>query len=243
MAPSTGKVVDGATKGMEGDERDDDSRGIGQPEHPLRDCPGLVGGFGGRADRPPAETTEVRQVHGRDVIDADALPAGTLDIEADALFVTRPGRIVAVRTADCVPVLLWSRDPSRPWAAAVHAGWRGTIADIVMAAVDCALSGGVAVGRLAAAIGPAIGPCCYEVGDELARRFAAAGHPVERRGGRPALDLAGINERLLTRRGLIAVERVGGCTRCQPHRYHSFRRDGEAAGRQHSWIGWARRTP
>jgi len=116
------------------------------------------------------------QVHGRNVVaihTGQPIPAPRP--EADALISDAPDIAIAVRVADCVPLLM--ADRTRGVVAAVHAGWRGTVARVAVAAVD-------ALGRefgtrpqdLIAAIGPNIGACCYEVGTELVDAFAAAGH-------------------------------------------------------------------
>ena len=173
----------------------------------------------------------VRQVHGVRVVVAageDALPA----VEADAIVSRRPGLAACVSVADCVPVLLG--DPVSGGVAAVHAGWRGTLAGAAAAAVR-ALSRetGTAPARLLAAIGPSIGPCCYEVSPELAGQFEASlGAGVVRGGaGRPRLDLWAANEAALRGAGLRAVEILGRCTACERERFFSHRRDGGRTGR------------
>lgn len=215
--------------------------------------PGLVAGFGSRSARPPAGTLLPRtQVHGIAVVDADRFdrePAADaadglprIACDADALFTASAGRVVGVRTADCVPLLLVA--PRHHWAAAVHAGWKGTLAGIAREAVAAAATAGIPAAELLAALGPSIGPCCYEVSVELGESFAAAGLPVARPASgarRPHLDLRDANRVLLERAGLAAaaIRQVGPCTRCAADRYHSFRAEPEAAGRQVSWVGWA----
>lgn len=213
------------------------------------DVEGLVCGFGDRLVGAPAGTWTIgRQVHGADLVEVEGPAAGNdanLPLEADALVLRRPGLVGGVRTADCVPLLLVARGAG--WAAAVHAGWRGTIAGIATAAVDRARRDGVNVAELRAALGPSIGACCYEVSCEIAESFARAGLPVLRAAepsGHPRLDLRMINAVLLERAGLLAtsIQHCGPCTRCACDRYHSFRADPQQAGRQLSWIGWAART-
>lgn len=212
----------------------------------------LVCGFGSRTQQPPADLplASVRQVHGAGIVPAavalsgnraGAVPAGG-DVEADAVSVTEAGTLAAIRTADCVPILLLA--PEHRWAAAVHAGWRGTLAGIATAAVEAALAEGVAAHELEAAIGPAIGPCCYEVGEDLAERFEAAGLASVRAGGPPRLDLRALNRSALERCGLLPsrIQVCGPCTRCRSDLYWSYRADPAGAGRQLSWIGWASRT-
>lgn len=201
---------------------------------------GLVCGFGDRR-RGPREAVSVHQVHGRRVIVVDDLdPLDHADIDADALVVTRPGRIAAVKTADCVPILLIA--PAHGWGAAVHAGWRGTLARIVDAVIAEAAAAAIEPGEMYAAIGPSIGPCCYQVGEEVASSFDNAGLSVVN-GDVPRLDLRAINTDILTAAGLRSsrIQVCGPCTRCQADRYYSHRamtRGNGECGRQLSWIGW-----
>jgi YfiH family protein len=124
------------------------------------------------------EVATVSQVHGAAVHVVEPAASGTrLDgvPRADVLLSGTPGHGVAVRVADCVPILLASR--TRPAVSAVHAGWRGTAAGAATAAVEwLERTFGAAPGDLVAAIGPCIGVCCYEVGSELVDAFATAGH-------------------------------------------------------------------
>ena len=190
----------------------------------------LLHGFGTRhADIPTlfSQLATVKQVHSAACVAAEGRP-GVLG-EADALLEDRPGAMVAVKTADCIPVLL--ADERNRAVAAVHAGWRGTAAQIVQRAVDAMEARyGTVPADLHAAIGPGIGKCCYEVGPEVAAQFGLE--------GRAHLDLAEQNRRQLANIG-IPIERVyvcGHCTMCGAE-FHSFRRDQEAAGRMYSFIG------
>ena len=191
----------------------------------------LVHGFGTRlADVPGrfANLATLRQIHSAACVAARGR-AGVLD-RGDALLENSPGAVVAVKTADCIPLLLADE---RHWAvAAVHAGWRGTVAGIAAHAVDAmAREFGTRPEDLHAAIGPAIGKCCYQVGPEVAVRF---GEP-----GRAHIDLAEANRRQLEARGIpgqrIYVANL--CTRCRAEEFHSYRRDGEIAGRLYSFVG------
>ena len=145
----------------------------------------------------------------------------------DALVTRVPRLALRVATADCVPVLLLSDD----CVAAVHAGWRGIAADIVVAAVRQWPS------PLAptAIIGPAIGACCYEVGDEVAQQVArtsGSGDVVcSGQGERPHLDLQLAVAHQLARCGIATASRISSCTRCEELRLWSYRRDGPEAGR------------
>lgn len=173
---------------------------------------------------------ESSQVHGARVLRAEGRDVlATRAEEADALVTTTPGDAVAVRVADCVPVLLAA--PGVGAVAAVHAGWRG-VAQRVLDAALAAMA--VDPGGVIAAVGPCIGPCCFEVGDEVAAEIAAAstGAAVRRvDGAKPRVDLRAAVAAQLAGAGVRAVEQVGGCTRCEAGRYHSYRRDGKASGR------------
>lgn len=216
-----------------------------------RSVAGLVAGFGNRRAAPPKPPLRVLQVHGPRVVTAAEAAAGST--EADAIIIDHPGRLVAVATADCVPLLLLSRDGDGVpvWAAAVHAGWRGTLGGVVENTVEVARYGGIDVGALEAAIGPAIGVCCYEVGNDVLAAFerAGLGQMLEpgRPGGRGHLDLASAVGALLLKAGLPAsrIELAGSCTRCDESRYYSYRAGAKSGQRQLSWIGWRdqRRPP
>jgi YfiH family protein len=174
----------------------------------------------------------VRQVHGAEVLEAEApcLPRR----EADAVLSRRPGLAACVAVADCVPVLL--ADPAAGLVAAVHAGWRGTLARAAAAGVEALRRAGAS--GLVAAIGPSIGPCCYQVSEALAADFEAAfGEGVVRRGpGGPRLDLWAANARTLAEAGVGRVERLDRCTACEPGRFFSHRRDGGRTGRMVAFI-------
>jgi purine-nucleoside/S-methyl-5'-thioadenosine phosphorylase / adenosine deaminase len=167
----------------------------------------------------PERVSWPRQVHGAAVV-----RAGTRGAEADAIWTDDAGEPVMVVTADCVPVVL-VRIGGRPGVAVVHVGWRGLLAGVVAAALD-ALGGTLA----AAAIGPGIGPCCYDVGEEVADPVRAAlGTGLVSEG---RLDLPGAVERALRNAGCVRVDRLDECTSCHPERYFSHRRDAGLTGRQ-----------
>ncbi|MGB9458551.1 MAG: peptidoglycan editing factor PgeF [Bryobacteraceae bacterium] len=197
----------------------------------LDDMPWLLHGFGTRQADIPARfkrLATLKQIHSAECV-AAAGRGGVLGT-GDALLENTPGAVVAVKTADCVPLLLV--DPRHRAVAAVHAGWRGTVAGIARRAV-AALGAqfGVRAGDLHAAIGPAIGKCCYEVGAEVAAQFGL--------NGRAHIDLAEEVRRQLEAAG-VGVQRIyvaGLCTKCRADEFHSFRRDGAAAGRLYSFAG------
>jgi YfiH family protein len=138
-------------------------------------------------------------------------------------------------------------DTTRQRAAAAHAGWRGTVAGVARVALEALLALGSRPEHVQAALGPAIGPCCYEVGDELRPAFAhafgsaSAAFFHEQPGRRAHLDVRAANVRQLVAAGLppINIRQLDECTRCRADLYPSYRRDGAQAGRMLSWVGWS----
>jgi hypothetical protein len=198
----------------------------------------LVHGFGLRDSVYPGPITTLRQVHSARVVEATQ-PGGDRFAEGDALITNAPG-LVGVRTADCVPVLIV--DGRTQAVAAVHAGWRGSAQNIVAAAVrELITRCGSRAEDLHAAVGPAIGPCCYEVGPDVARRFGAwePEWELKRNAADTArkIDLPEINEMQLRNAGVADVWVARECTFCAPEKYYSFRREKEAAGRMMSFAG------
>ena len=190
---------------------------------------GIEHGFGmrGSAEAAPAGVALPRQVHGVTLVRAPF--AGKP--EADAAWSSVPGVAVGVVTADCVPILVAHCDGR--FAAAIHAGWRGSAGRIGALSVRALCrETGVRPGELIAAIGPHIGPCCYEV--DLPVMAAIPERSVFRaaRPGHAMLDLFALNRLQLVGAGVPAraIERVGGCTACDSARYFSYRRD-KVAGR------------
>lgn len=184
----------------------------------------------------------MRQEHGQRVlrVDEPVADAGA----ADGMVTAMPGAVLTILTADCVPILLVAR--RRRVAAVVHAGWRGTLAGIVTRAVELMQQEfGAERAELEAALGPAIGGCCYEVEREIGEQFVARWGALpedgwRREGARGKFDLRAANRRLLEAAGLAAqgIHTVGPCTRCAGDRYFSHRGSGGRTGRQLSCIGW-----
>jgi YfiH family protein len=188
----------------------------------------LEHGFGTRSFDPPEPLATLHQIHSDIAVYADR--AGCL-AEGDALLSDSPGQFVGVKTADCLPILLV--DERHRAVAAVHAGWRGTVTGVCLSSLRAmAERWGTGPGDLHAAIGPGIGPCCYEVGPEVAIQF---GEPFQR----TRIDLAQANRRLLVEAGLAPdrIYMLGLCTFCHGDKFFSFRRDREKAGRMISVIG------
>jgi YfiH family protein len=205
-------------------------------EHPLLAAAGVRHGFGLRTS-PARDVRRPVQVHGAAVVCADA--DGPLG-EADAALATRSGVSVGVVTADCVPVLVAAGGA----VAAVHAGWRGLAAGVIPRALGALAEAAPGAAPLAA-VGPCIRGCCYEVDGPvlgaLRSRFGGALDAALRpaRPGHALVDLSALARAALLAAGM-EPERVGvvagACTRCDAARFHSFRRDGAAAGRLLSWI-------
>lgn len=168
----------------------------------------------------PAQIATARQVHGAEL--AVGRPAGE-EPEADGHVVVSSDQAAMVFVADCLPVAV-----AGPGGVAIlHCGWRGLAAGIVARGVG-------AVGATHAAVGPGIGPCCYEVGEEVLDAFAGLGEGVAE--GR-MLDLPEVARRSLRAAGVGSVESAGLCTRCESERFFSHRREAAAAGRQ-AGLAW-----
>jgi hypothetical protein len=188
----------------------------------------------------------IKQVHRADVAVVRRLDASGWHMPAaDIILSENPQLVVGVRAADCAPVLL--ADRRRQVVAAVHAGWRGTAQSAVQKAVAALTAEfGSMPADLVAAIGPCLGVCCGEVGEEVVEAFREAGHGervLDRwfsrgPGERWHLHLARANRDQLVEAGLRAadVHSAGLCTRSFPHALHSHRADGEKAGRMAALI-------
>jgi YfiH family protein len=196
----------------------------------------------------------INQVHGAEVAIVRRGQSPWTRPAADAIVTDDPDMAIAVRVADCAPILI--ADTRRPVVAAVHAGWRGTVASIVRHAVTVLETEfGSRSGDLIAAVGPCLGVCCGEVGDEVMETFRRAGHAerdIERwftpgRRERRHIDLWQSNADQLQAAGLVAenIHVSGLCTRTHADLMHSYRAAGTAAGRMIGVIrpGRTSRTP
>ena len=177
-----------------------------------------------------------RQVHGTEICRV-ALAERRWCGECDGLATDVVDAPLAVFTADCVPIVMWA---ARPGALAVlHAGWRGTLAKIAAAGVSRLEEfRGARAGEIAVFLGPAVGPCCYDVGDDVARAAEAAfgkraGQVLTEEGGKRRLDLHRANELAAQEAGVLPenIYRVATCTSCEEGLLESRRRDGDEAGR------------
>ena len=167
----------------------------------------------------PVRLAMNRQEHAATVRRAEA---GSRGEPGDGLWTDEPGVPMLKLTADCVPIAVARTD--RPGLALLHAGWRGLLEGVVAAGI-AALGG-----RGRAVVGPSIGPCCYEVGDDVREPFTARfGTSVVR--GR-TVDLWAATALALREAGVDAVERFDACTSCTPDLFFSHRRDGGVTGRQ-----------
>ncbi len=164
----------------------------------------------------PDRIATARQVHGTELAFHDKALRSVP--EADGHVTAEPGLPLLVYAADCLPVAL----AGPAGVAMLHCGWRGLAGGIVANGVE-------AVGATDAAIGPGIGSCCYEVGEETLASFADLGDGVA---AGPMLDLPEVARRLLRKAGVERIESAGLCTSCEPERFFSHRREAKHAGRQ-----------
>ena len=187
----------------------------------------------------PTRTLLLHQVHGPEVLLDEGAPPSWPPPRADALISDRPDALLVVRVADCVPILLF--DPGTGTVAAIHSGWRGTVADVVGATItEMAERHGSRPQELIAAIGPAIGADRFEVGPEVAEAFSRSGlggHVIERI-PRPHVDLFGSVRARLREAGLPpeSIEGTPLCTWENPDDCFSYRRDGPEGGRMAALI-------
>ena len=150
-------------------------------------------------------------------------------LNCDAVITGESNLVLAIMTADCVPVLLW--DDTKGVVAAAHAGWRGTADEIVKKTVmQMSTEFGCEIQNIKADIGASIGECCYEVGTQTAELCGCA--------GASRLDLKAINHVQLTACGVLTnnIQTSTACTSCEKDRYFSYRADGASTGRFMSWI-------
>jgi YfiH family protein len=185
----------------------------------------------------------MKQMHGEDIVEVknrNLKEAG----EADGMVSTEKDIYLAVLTADCVPLLFVA--PKQRVGAAVHAGWRGTLAGIADKTVRLLKTRyDVEPSELEVALGPSIGICCYEVKDDVAgplmKRWGKLTTPsIAVRDGKSFINLRRLNRDILRAAGVPGNQlfQVGPCTSCTPEDFFSYRRERRETGRQMSFIGW-----
>lgn len=183
--------------------------------------------------RLPSEPLWLKQVHAVGCSDARGLAA---ESEVDAVWTSQPGQVLAIQTADCLPVLFADRQGQV--VAAAHAGWRGLLGGVLehtLAAMP------VQAAEVYCWLGAAIGPCCFEVGEEVRAAFVDA-HSCDKRGftaaagGRWMADLYLLARRRLEGAGVVGVYGGGLCTACDSQRFFSYRRDQGVTGRMATLV-------
>lgn len=187
----------------------------------------------------PEQTVFTHQTHTDIVARVGAADRGwglfrEVEPERDGIYTNEPGVALVCFSADCTPILL--HDPVRHAAAAVHAGWRGTAKGIAARCVEAMIRDfGTDPADLQAAIGPCIGPCCFETGPEVRDAMleslgAEAAQFIRQAGEKYYLDLKAFNALWLRRAGVNTIDISRDCTRCQPDRFWSHRFTGQARG-------------
>ncbi len=175
----------------------------------------------------------MQQEHGNAV---HVIESGERPRAGDGLVLKEKGVIGVIRTADCLPIILYESD--RMTVAIVHAGWRGTVKRIVQRAVQAMLGSGGIPSKMGALIGPGIGTCCYTVGQDVVKAFTEAGFAPDvfvRKDDTMFLDLRKANRDILQRQGIREISEVDLCTACSPDLFFSARRDGDS-GRQINFV-------
>jgi len=187
----------------------------------------------------------LRQVHGDRVVFFQGNPQGIEEIwqtEGDALLTRTPGVALGVFTADCLPIFLY--DPIQGAIGVVHAGWRGTAGGVAGKAVEKMRDFFQSKNsNILAALGPCIGPCCYEVDGPVKKAFLSGGFPWDqisrpRREGKWLLDLYQANLYLLEKHGISKknIQALKICTSCHGDTFFSYRNADKTGGRQLNFI-------
>jgi YfiH family protein len=186
------------------------------------------------------------QMHSADVLSVTTADGGRLVGQGDAMITDQPGVYLSMRFADCTPLLL--HDPVRRAVGIAHAGWRGTLKNMAGAVVRAMVERlGCLPGDITAVVGPAIGPCCYQVGSEVIQAAEAArGDAADllhrrgpgRAGGRAYFDLWETNRRQFVEAGVGRVAVAELCTACRTDRFFSHRAEQGRSGRFAALIGY-----
>lgn len=205
----------------------------------LQSVPGLEHGFGTIADARPEPVVTVKQVHGVAILEPDAVPLREPE-GYDTVLTDRLGLAVAVKTADCLPVLVV--EPKKKIIAAIHAGWKGTLQRATQVALRRIEDKGGDLKSLLCALGPNMVGECFEVGEDVKRDFEKEfpGWPIlkQKSPDKWLLDVSLTNKLQLEEMGVTAdrMDRIDLCTHCRPDLFWSYRRDAEAAGRMINFI-------
>jgi len=187
----------------------------------------------------PAALVSMRHVHGTNVWRVG--DPETDSEEFDGLVCDRPGAVLGAFAADCTPILF--ADSVHRVVGAAHAGWRGTVAGVAQNLVARMVELGADPAEIRVALGPSIGPCCFEVGPEVIAEFTARlpGLPGMIVDGprKQHIDLRRVQRALLAEAGVRPehVDHTPPCTRCNPERFFSYRRDGKEGGIHMGFIG------
>ena len=234
FAGRRGGKSEGAYTGLNASYRvGDDPKVVSQNVCDLKLATGIHGG----------RIVTMRQVHGDQIVevkDKNLKEAG----EADGMITKEPDIFLAVLTADCVPLLFIA--PEQKLVAAVHAGWRGTLAGIAEKTLRFFENQyDVPAADLEVALGPSIGPCCYEVQEDVAgslmKRWGKLMTPsIVVKEGKSFINLRRLNRDILRAYGVLGNQlyQIGPCTSCAADEYFSYRRARSETGRQMSFIGW-----
>jgi YfiH family protein len=184
----------------------------------------------------------MRQVHGDRIVEVKDRSQKEVG-EADGMVTQEKEVFLGILTADCVPILFCV--PAVPLVAVAHVGWRGALLGLAPKMVNHLRDRyGIEGSAIEAALGPAIGPCCYEIGSDVAEPLvqkwgAIAREALKGKDGKTFLDLRRLNASLLQDAGMpeAQISLSGGCTSCAGEDFFSYRRDGAKTGRQLSFIG------
>jgi YfiH family protein len=185
----------------------------------------------------------MKQVHGNHIVEVQQSNIKEIG-EADGMLTRQSGVYLGVLTADCVPILFLAR--GQKLVAAVHAGWRGTLAGIAAKMVQILLEEqSIVPAEIEVALGPSIDGCCYQIGRDVAGPLVkqwsgTAESCIQMRQGKTYLDLRNLNTAILHHAGIpqSQIFRIGPCTSCAEDEFFSYRREKKQTGRQISFIGW-----
>ena len=190
----------------------------------------------------PGSVATAQQVHGDRVAIVSRQMGGQTVAQTDALISGVPGVVLLMRFADCVPIFLYA--PRQGAVGLAHAGWQGTVKRIAPKTARAMISAyGCSPGELYAGLGPAIGPCCFEVGPEVAEAIRGASPSPDSvisrmlPGGKAHVDLWRVNALQLQEIGVTHIEACDLCTCCHRDLFFSYRREGGRTGRFAAAIG------